>query len=209
MNIAIFGSTGGTGRMLLKQALDRGHNVTVLVRTLSSIKSEHGNLTVIQGNVLDQAKVEEVVKGQDAVICALGTPPFDRSRLRANGTKIVIQAMQNLAVKRLVCLSSFGVGYSYELLPFHYKYLIIPLMLRFVYADHELQEKYIKQSQLDWVIARPAALTNGEHTGEYLSGAAAATKNIKLKISRADVADFMLKQIDSDDNLMKSCCISY
>ena len=209
MNIAIFGSTGGTGRKLLEQALEQGHNITVLVRTARAIKSEHTNIKIIQGNVLDQAKVEEVVKGQDAVVCALGTPPFNRSKLRANGTKIIIQAMQKLSVKRLVCLSAFGVGDSYELLPFYYKYLIIPLMLRYVYADHELQEKYIEQSQLDWTIVRAAALTNGGHTGEYLSGAAAMTRDIKLKISRADIADFMLKQLESEDNLMKSCCVSY
>jgi len=209
MKLAIFGSTGGTGYKLLEQTLQQGHFVTVLVRNSSSLELEHENLKVIKGDVLDQPTVDSVVKDQDAVLCALGAPAFDKSKLRANGTKDIIQAMNTHGIKRLICQSSIGIGDSYDLLPFYYKYLIIPLMLRFVFADHALQESYIKNSQLDWTIVRAAALTNGEHTGNYLSGVAVTTKKIKLKISRADTADFMLKQLSDNSNLCKSPCISY
>jgi len=209
MKLAIFGATRGTGRKLLQQALEQNHLVTVLVRNCKIFDQVHKNLHVIQGDVMQQDDVDSVVQGQDVVLCTLGAPPFDSSQVRANGAKNIVQSMQKYEVKRLVCLSGIGVGYSYELLPFYYKFLIIPLLLRRVYADHELQENYIKQSQLDWIIVRAAALTDGEHTSNYFSGTAVASKGTKLKISRADTADFMLKQLSDESNLGKTPSLSY
>ena len=82
-------------------------------------------------------------------------------------------------------------------------------MLRYVYADHEIQEAHIKESQLDWTIVRPANLTNGKHTGSYWHGCATPGKPIALRISRADVADFMLKQLANDTYLHKAASVSY
>mgnify|MGYP001813403464 CR=1 FL=1 len=110
---------------------------------------------------------------------------------------------------RLNCQASLGSGDSREILPLIMKYLIGPFFLRHAFADHELQEKYIKESKLDWIIARPANLTDGPLTGRYQHGPANSFKGKSLKISRADVADFMLKQLTDDTYLHQTPGLSY
>jgi putative NADH-flavin reductase len=209
MKLIIFGSTGGTGRQIITQALEQGYEVTAFARNPEKLDQEHDKLEVIKGNVLEFASVERAIQGQDIVLCTLGMPAImDKSRLRANGTKNIIRAMEKHGIKRLICQSALGVGDSYEILPFYYRYFIIPLFMRRLYADHNIQENYIKDSQLDWTIVRPGNLTDGEHTGSYQHGFTAKNKTITLKISRADTADFMLKQLADNNYLHKTPCIS-
>jgi putative NADH-flavin reductase len=127
----------------------------------------------------------------------------------SEGTRNIIQAMKRLGVKRFICESSLGVGDSKGQLGFFYNWVLIPLLLRNIFADKEVQERMIKDSDLDWVIVRPALLTNGPRTGKYRSGFSATDKSIRRKISRADVADFMLRQISEDVYLSKTPGISY
>ncbi len=210
MKLIIFGSTGGTGRQIVTQALEQGHDVTAFARSPEKFDQKHEKLQVIKGNVLDFAAVENAIQGQDVVLCTLGLPAvMDKSNLRANGTKNIIRAMEKTGVKRFICQSTAGVGDSSDTLPFLMKYLIVPFMLRRVWADHEIQENHIKESQLDWIIARPAALTDGEHTGSYQHGFTADNKTVTSKVSRADTADFMLKQLADNDYLHKASCLSY
>jgi putative NADH-flavin reductase len=210
MKLTIFGSTGGTGRQIVTQALEQGHEVTAFARSPEKLDQKHEKLKIVKGDVLDLASVECVIQGQDAVLCALGMPAImDKSGLRANGTKNIIHVMEKTGVKRFICQSAFGVDDSREMLPFHYKYLIIPLLMRRVYADHEIQESYIKKSQLDWIIARPGVLTDDERSGSYQHGYTADNKAVTFKISRADTADFMLKQLVDNNYLHKTSSISY
>ena len=209
MKLIIFGSTGGTGRQIVAQALEQGHDVTAFARSPGKLDQKHEKLKVVQGNVLDFASVERAIQGQDVVLCALGMSMKDKTMLRANGTKTIIRAMEKTGVKRFICQSSAGVGDSSDTLPFLMKYLIVPFMLRRAFADHEIQENYIKESQLDWIIVRPAALTDGEHTGSYQHGYTADNKTVTNKVSRADTADFMLKQVVDNSYLHKMPCISY
>jgi putative NADH-flavin reductase len=209
MKLIIFGSTGDTGRQIVTQALEQGHDVTAFARSPERFDQKHEKLQVIKGNVLNFASVERAIQGQDVVLCTLGLPPMDKSNLRANGTKNIIRAMEKTGVKRFICQSSDGVGDSSDTLPFLMKYLIVPFMLRRAFADHEIQENYIKESQLDWIIVRPVALTDGEHTGSYQHGYTADNKTVTFKISRADTADFMLKQLADNNYLHKTPSISY
>ena len=209
MKVIIFGSTGPTGRQVVTQALEQGHDVTAFARSPENIDQKHEKLQVEKGDVLDFAAVERALQGQDAVICTLGLPPKDKSNLRANGTKNIIRAMEKTGIKRFICQSSYGVGDTSETLPFLMKYLIVPFILHRAFADHEVQENYIKESQLDWIIARPAALTDGEHTGSYQHGFTAENKTVTFKISRADTADFMLKQLADNNYLHRTPSISY
>lgn len=210
MNVIIFGSTGGTGRQVTAQALEQGHGVTAFARTPEKLALAHENLTTIKGDVLDLPSVVRAIQGQEVVVCTLGLPAImDKSGLRANGTGNIIRAMEKTGVRRLICQSSAGVGDSRDTLPFLYKYIIVPFILRRVFADHEIQETTIKESRLDWIIARPAALTDGEYTGSYQHGYTAANKTVTSKISRADTADFMLKQMTDNTYLHKTPCISY
>lgn len=208
MKLIIFGASGGTGLELVQQALAMGHEVAAFVRNSGQITLSHERLNLVQGDVLNSKEVQCALKNQDAVICSLGAKATSKNMLRATGTKIIIDSMEAAGIRRLVCLSALGCGESRALLPFHYKYFFCPVFLRHVYRDHEAQEKCVRKSNLDWTIIRPAALTDGQLTGSYLHGVIAADKALKMKVSRADVAEFMLKQLN-EKFFGKAVCISY
>lgn len=209
MKLIVFGPTGETGVQLVTQALEAGHEVTAFARQPEKMALKHSSLRVMQGDVLDITSVQAAIQGHDAVLCTLGTPAGNKEMLRANGTKNIILAMQNTSVRRLICQSGLGCGDSYQLLPWYYKYLIFPLILRHVYADHEIQERYIRESKLDWTIVRPAALTNGVSKGSYWHGFVVNKQSLKIKISRADVAGFMLKQLIDGSYMYRAPSLSY
>jgi uncharacterized protein YbjT (DUF2867 family) len=209
MNITIFGATGGTGRQLVAQALDQDHHVTVQARSPEKLADlEHPHLEVIRGDVLEPADVERAVDGQEAVLCAIGAGA-GRTSLREDGTRNIVAAMANKGVSRLICLSSLGVGDSTANLPWFTKHVILGIFLRHAFADHERQEAVVRQSPLDWTIVRPPHLEDGPRSGEYRHGFPPTERSIQGKISRADVADFMLKQLTNDSYLRQSPGVSY
>ena len=209
MNLLIFGATGGTGRQLVEQALTQGHTVTAFVRNPARLTSQHANLRVVLGDVLDAAAVQRAMAGQEAVLSALGAPAGHKVPVRSAGTRHILNAMQQAGVDRFVCLTTLGMGDSRAALPFSYKYLIVPLFLRSAFADSELQEEYIRQSTVAWTIARPGTLTNGPRTGHYRHGFPATEQGLKIRISRADVADFMLRQLHEATYLRQAASLSY
>jgi putative NADH-flavin reductase len=209
MKLIIFGSTGGTGRELVRQAIENDHGVTAFARSPQKLDDiKHENLSIIQGNVLDPGQVEKAVSGHDAVLSAIGGGPKQKT-IRQDGTRNIVNAMEATAVKRLISESSYGVGDSRKDLPFITKYIIVPLFLKNAFADHEKQEEVIRQSKLDWIIVRPVYLTSGPHTGVYQQDFANTGVKITGKISRADVADFMLKQLVDKTYLQKTPGLSY
>ena len=127
----------------------------------------------------------------------------------SNGTKSIVQAMEKLGVERFICESSLGVGDSKGRLGLLYTYVLIPLFLRGLFADKEVQERIIGDSRLDWVIVRPAALTNGPRRGAYRHGEDIGHWMFTRKISRSDVADFMLKQLTENRYLHMTPGVSY
>jgi len=212
MNITLFGSTGSIGLHLINQALDQGHTITAFTRDPAKLTQNHDRLIPIQGDIHDPAAVERATQNQDAVICALGMPLLNNEKLRAKGTKNIIHAMNTTGVSRLICLSSMGTAESHKLLPAKYKYLIAPLFMRRLFADHALQEHAIKQSNLDWTIVRPGAFTKdalNPSTQTYRHGFTIADKKSQAQISRPHVAEFLLKQLTDTLYLHKSPSISY
>jgi putative NADH-flavin reductase len=212
MKLIVFGATGGTGRHLLEQALAEGHVVTAFVRNPSKQDVTAPDLSLVAGDVMDATAVEQAMAGHDAVLVALGAPARNKGSIRSEGTRNIIRAMEKSGVRRLICQTSLGYGDSRQVLErtaFHFKYIVAPLFLRGVFADHERQEELIKQSKLDWIIVRPGNLTDGARTGQYRHGFAATDKNITVSVSRADVADFMLKQLRDDTYLRKTPGLSY
>ena len=208
MKLIIFGSTGSIGRQLVKQALEQRRMVAAFARDPVRVDVKHANLDVIQGDVLDPASVEKAVQGHDAVLCSLGAGPL-KGAVRSEGTRNIIHAMEKAGVRRFICQTTLGVGDSQGNLNFFWKYIMFGLLLRRVFADHVSQENYVKQSHLDWIIVRPGAFTDGNHTGEYRHGFPGTDQKTELKISRADVADFMLKQLTDDTYLHKTPGLSY
>jgi len=208
MKLLIFGSTGGTGHQLVELALARGHAVTAFARNPTKVSIKDPNLKIARGDVTDVASIERAMPGQEAVLSALGSSGRTKDTARSEGMPNIVRAMQAAGVRRLVCLSSMGIGDSRDMLPFLSRYVLVPLFMRQGFAEHELQEACVKRSGTDWTIVRPAALTNGARTGVYRHGLV-ADQSIKRKISRADVADFMLKQLVENTYLRKSPWISY
>jgi putative NADH-flavin reductase len=209
MKLIVFGATRGVGRNFMEQALEAGHDVTAVVREPSKFELKHNNLQVVKGDVMDSASVEQVIKKHEAIISAIGSPASSNEKVRSEGTQNIIRAMEKNGIRRLISVSSLGVGDSKVMLPFLLKYLIVPLFLRKAFADHEIQENYIRQSNLDWTIIRPAGLTNGARTSVYRHGFPVTEKGLKSKISRADVADFMLKQLNDETYIRKTAGVSY
>jgi putative NADH-flavin reductase len=209
MKLLIAGATGATGLELIEQALEAGHEVTAFARRPAAVRLKHSSLKVHQGDILDYGAVEAAVQGQDAVLSALGVRQIGKNTILSDGTRNLIQSMEKLGVKRLIVESSLGVGDSQgQLGPMH-NWFVMPFLLRNVFADKETQESLVRASGLDWVIVRPAILTNGPRTGRYKAGFAPNNQSIKRKISRADTAEFMLKQLTDDTYLRRTPGLSY
>jgi len=250
MNLLILGATGGTGQALVEQALAQGHTVTAFARNPAKVRATQANLRVFQGDISNYDSLQAAIRGQDAVLSALGIRVqvallivivilcqftarlahltgavglllriggpiladiilFRRTTELSEGTKNVLRAMEALGVKRFVSESSLGIGDSKGQLGLLYNYVVIPVLLRNIFADKQVQEKLIQNSNLDWVIVRPAVLTNGPRTGKYRAGFDASDQFIRGRISRADVADFMLGQVADPSYVRKTPGLSY
>ena len=207
MRVLVFGATGSVGRHVVEQGLGRGHEVTAFVRDPSGLDVAREGLTVFRGDVLDGASVEGAVRGQEAVLCSIGAGR--KGRVRSEGTRNTVRAMEAAGVRRFVCQSTLGAGESRGNLDFFWKHVMFGFLLRDALADHEQQEAYVRESALDWTIVRPAAFTDGGRTGEYRHGFPSTKKGLKLKISRADVAGFMLDQLTDDAYLRQAPGLSY
>jgi putative NADH-flavin reductase len=209
MNLLIFGATGGTGRQLVAQALEQGHTVTAFVRVTSQLAMSHPNLNIIQGNILNAPTVMAVVFGKDVVLSALGSRKAGLPDLVV-GTRNILAAMQDCDVRRSIWVSSFGVGESLKQMSWLARNLIVRGFLHQAILEKEDQERLITQSEGDWIIVRPGGLTDGPRTGVYRAIASAANEKVgRPTISRADVADFMLKNLTGDTYVHQAVGLSY
>ncbi|WP_461534206.1 NAD(P)-dependent oxidoreductase [Sinomicrobium sp.] len=196
MKILVFGATGSVGKEIVKQALNQGHQVTAFVRNLeNSGLRNSANVKLIKGDVTYYSNVEKALRDQDAVLCAIGDGKI--GKVRNLGTKNIVEAMEKNNVKRLICQSTLGMGESYDNLNFLWRYIMFGFLLKKAFQDHKLQEQHILNSDLDYTIVRPSALTDGELTNKFKRGFDGNQKNLSLKISRADVAYFMLEQLEN------------
>lgn len=210
MRVLVLGATGATGRHLLDQALVQGHQVTALARNPAKLHRRSPELTVVQGDVTDPLAVERAVRSQDAVLCALGaSTPLKHDPALVVGIGNLVAAMERLHVRRLVYLSFLGVHHGRGQLSPLGKYLVAPLLLGKVATDHERKEAIIQQSTLEWVIVRPPRLTNGRRTGIYRSGEDIQATLVVPRVSRADLAEFMLGQLNGDTYLRKTPAVMY
>jgi putative NADH-flavin reductase len=199
--ILIIGASRGIGLETVRQALDQGYHVRAFARSASQMPLTHPQFAKLNGDALKAEDVAAAVTGADAVIQTLGAKAglamfAGPVRLFSDATRILIQAMEKAGVKRLICVTGFGAGDSREHMPVLLR-LPFELMLGRVYADKALQEMMIRRSALSWVIARPGVLTNGPRTGRYKILESPADWRSGA-ISRADVADFLVKKVEDD-----------
>jgi putative NADH-flavin reductase len=209
MRILVIGPTGGTGREIVEQALERGHEVTALARDPAKVEQRHERLKVVKGDVMDPASLESAVRGQDAVLSALGHKRWYPNRILSEGTRNIIRAMEKHGVRRLIVETALGVGGSAGRLGLYYTLFLIPFILPFYFWDKRRQEEVIRASSLDWVIVRPGALTNGPRRGGYRHGSSIGSRLRTVRISRSDVADFMLDQLTDDTYVRAAPGVSY
>ncbi len=198
MKITVFGASRGVGLQVVLQALEQGHQVTAFARNISELPV-HPNLRAVQGDALDLGDVDQALQNQEAVVCALGAGNVAQASIRSAGTANIVKAMEAGGIRRLIAVSSFGVGDSRKGLIANAAWLF----LRSALEEHERQEQFIMQSSLEWTVVRPTGLTNDAKTGLYKTGSSG-----RGRISRADVADFILKQLSSPEYLRKAVVIS-
>ena len=208
--VLIVGATGGTGRQLVSQALELGYAVTAFVRDPSKLRVEHPRLTVATGDVLDYASLEAAMRGQDAVLSALGHKRYyPPNRILSKGTSNVLRAMEAHRVPRIVCQTSLGIGDSAGRMGLYYTLIVIPVVVPFYFWDKTRQERAIARSGLEWIIVRPGALTNGEKRDQIRDGRDVGSYLRTVRISRADVAHFMLSQLQSDTYLRTAVGVAW
>jgi len=193
MKLVVFGATGGTGREIVTQALEAGHEVTAVARKHSPITIQHKHLKVLQGDVLASETLLQAVKGQDAVIFAVGAADRSPTRVYSVGVMNVLLAMCDFHVRRLICVSASGLDPGSLI----QKLIAKPLLwwiFKNGYTDMLHMEIIVKASSMDWTILRPPRLTNGEHSGKYKVAVNKPLPNGWL-LSRADLADYIVKHL--------------
>ena len=205
MRVLIVGASKGIGLETTRQALDAGHDVRALARTATAIAVSNPSFEKIRGDALKTEDVEAALVGVDVVIQTLGVGLGDLFRpvhLFSDATRVLIASMRSHRVKRLICVTGFGAGDSrasiscLQRLPFQ-------IVFGRAYDDKSLQEKLIKESELDWTIARPGVLTSGSRTCRYRILAEASQWRNGI-ISRADVAEFLVRQIGDQAYIRKT-----
>lgn len=207
MRTVVFGATGSVGKLAVEALLKDGHEVVAFARRPERLELDHPALTLHRGDATRLADVTAALEGAEAAVVALGAGASRKSRIRSQGTLTVIRAMQDTGVKRLICQSTLGAQESWSNLNFFWKRIMFGALLAPVFRDHELQEKLVEASGLDWTIVRPSAFTDGPATGAYRE-AFPASARLKLKISRADVAGFLARQVRDDSYLRRAVGIS-
>jgi len=214
MKVLIFGATGPTGRNLVTYALEKGHDVTAFARNPAGLKMhEEEGFRIFTGDVLQPKTVDRAMVDQQAVLCAIGprartgtgeTP----SNVVSVGTRHILEAMERVGTKRLVSLSSVGVGDSRgkrqagPLFGFFQELILVPLFLKREFADKELQEELVRESATEWVIVRPTSLVDRPARGQFRVSVTGET--VPGRIARADVAAFMVDQLTSNQYLRKA-----
>ncbi len=193
MRLVIFGATGRTGIPLIQQALAAGHEVVAFARTPSKIPVQHERLTSIQGEIQDAAKVAEAIKGADAVLNVLGPNKTSGKAMLATAAQNIVAAMQQHRVQRLVSLTGAGIRDEKDEPKVMDRVMgvLLRLLSAEVLKDSENAVATFRNSGLDWTIVRGPMLTEGPQLGKYRVGYVG--KDSGIRISRADVAAFMLK----------------
>jgi putative NADH-flavin reductase len=209
MKLTIFGATGGTGKQLIEQALAAGHRVVAFVRNPSKINTRHEYLTIVQGELADQAMIERAVSGADAVISVLGPRGDSRSKPITRGTQNILAVMKKQGVRRLIISSTPSASDPNDLPDFKFKVLVtlVRLTMRAAYEEIISVAETVRMSDRDWTIVRVSLLNNNPKSGKVKVGYLGKGE-VGVRISRADMAEFMLKQVQDTKYLRQTPVIS-
>ncbi|MBO8188209.1 NAD(P)-dependent oxidoreductase [Streptomyces spirodelae] len=205
MRYTIFGATGGTGRQLVRRALDAGHKVTAVVRNPERLPVRHDLLEVAAADVRDPEALRPLVAGADAALSALGSPTNKGAGIASTGTRAILSALQAEGVERCIAVSAAPVGTQpHDEGRFH-RAVVLPLVRRAfqnIYADLAVMEEEIRSSALRWTVVRPPQLTDRPATGQWQQREGSAVPG-RLRVTRADLAAAMLTMVDNPDTERK------
>lgn len=199
MKLVIFGATGFSGQAIMKLALSKGIQVTVLVRNKSAISIQNENLTVIQGNVLDSNDVKKALEHQDAVIQCLGVGGKGNGKpttFISDATKIIVEEMEKQQIKRLIALSNVGAGNSLAFQPWFFTKIILTYFMKWlkvIIDDKNRMEPIMMNSELDWTIVRCPNIVDKTPKGNI--HATLDGKGLKLAVTLGDMAEFIMHQL--------------
>lgn len=196
MKLVVFGSTGGIGAQVVEQALAVGHEVTAVARRPSAVTLRHDCLRVVQGDVLDAASVHAAIRGQEVVVSAVGARDRSPTTVYSAGVTHMLEAMQAEGLRRLFCVSASGLDPE----PLWQRLIAKPmlwLILKNMYTDLVLMENEVSASGLEWTILRPPQLTDAARTGHYQVAVNHHLGRVR-KISRADVADYIVRHLKDE-----------
>jgi len=209
MKIVVFGASGEMGKLVVRQALEVGHRVTAFVRRSSKLEIGHPELTIFEGDVADAEKVEQAIAGQEAVISVLGPTRPPVPGMMETAAQNVVSGMQRHGLERLISTTGAGVHGPQDQPKLFDKFMkaLLTLMAGDVLRDSESYANIIRNSGLDWTIVRFPRLTDGPHTGTYRVGYLG--KDSGSQLSRADGADFILRELEENKYLQKMPVISY
>ena len=209
MNVIVFGATGDTGRWIIRRAVQEGHDVTAFVRDPGRMRVVQDRVKVARGDVLDATAVDGAVAGQDAVLSALGSTARNPAPVLSTGVRHILDAMERHRVRRIVALSAAGaLGESAGFLFGNMGLRIFRMWLPEVYREHRAMLEGLQRSDVDWIAVRAVLLTNGTPKGRYRV-AVDSIPRWGFRISRHDVADFMVRQLASDEYVRKMPAIGY
>jgi len=202
MRVIVFGATGKTGEHVWRKALEQGHEVTAFGRSVERLAVVESSLGTFKGDVFDAAAVAEAVVGHDAAIVCIGSVSLRDKTTLSSGTKNIVDALVRQQVQRLVVVSAAGVGESWKQASLTAR-LLFKTMLRNVFADHQAQEAVVRRSSLDWTIVRAAVLNDRPATGFAASNSTPAKR-----ISREDLADFLVEQLADPSNSRRAISVA-
>ncbi|NJC98797.1 MAG: NmrA family transcriptional regulator [Anaerolineales bacterium] len=209
MRIIVFGASGGTGSKIVEQALENGHIVTAFVRSPSIMQVEHPNLKIVQGDVLDAEGVEKAIAGQEAVVSALGPTRPPVPHMMETAARNIVAGMKGHGVRRIVSTTGAGVRQPEDQPKFIDRFfgVLLSLLAKDVVLDSAANVEVIQESDLDWTIVRFPRLVDGERTGKHRVGYVGSDSG--SRVSRADAAGFVLKELVDKKWLKRSPVVSY
>lgn len=200
LTIAIFGASGATGLLLTERCLAAGHTVKVLARNPATFCFAD-RVQIIQGDAKDPQAVRQTIAGCDVVLSALGARSLKKEDVLEVAVPLIVAAMKDLSIRRIIALGSAGaLPTSLDKQPAWRRWIVQNIVyntvLKWPVTSQIAQYAALSTSNLDWTMVMPAMLTNTPARGIYRIDPEALPRN-GSRISRADVADFMMQQIDN------------
>jgi putative NADH-flavin reductase len=197
MRVLVLGATGGVGQLVVEEALRRGHDIAALVRHPEKLGALASRIRAVEGDALHGEAMSRTVAGQDAVLYVVGAGNVRKTTLFSESTRLLLAAMTQHGVRRLISVTGVGAGETKGHGGFLYDRILYPLFTKGVYADKDVQEGLIERSGLDWTIVRPAPFRARTPPGslQVVTNVAGVTLT---KVSRLEVARFLLDELDQN-----------